>query len=80
MCDTHTEDICIFCKVLGVEESLIQKIVSALEEAYLVYIRYHAKISINMLVYELLTHHRNTYGKLTTQNILKREDVVNRNS
>ena len=63
---------------MGFEQSLVQQIVSTVEEAYLVDIRNRAADSINDTVANVLTHLQNNYGHLMPHNILNREGIVNK--
>ena len=50
MRDTHTEDLIVLRKFMGVKKDLFQYIIAALDEAYLVDIRDCTTIPINMPV------------------------------
>ena len=52
----HTESVCLFREVTGVEQALVQHIFSAFEEAYLADIRNWTKNTINDTVADALTH------------------------
>ena len=64
MCDTNTEDLHVFCKVMGVEQAFIQWIFSDMDKAYLVDIRDRATNNVNMKVSDLITHLQYTYGNV----------------
>ena len=53
---THTEEVRLFCEVMGVEQSLVQIIFGTVEEAYLADIRNMTTKSINNTVAGMLTH------------------------
>ena len=54
--DAHIEDLRVFCKVIGVEQALIQKIVATINATYLEDVRYRTTNSINVSVSALLLH------------------------
>ena len=75
MNETHTEDLRVFCKVMGVDQALIQPIIDPLEKAYIMDIRYRNKKSIKIPIYDLIANIQDTYGKLMPYNILEQEDI-----
>ena len=52
---THTKDLHVLREVMGFDQALIQYIIDALKEAYLVDTRYQNTNTINMPISELLT-------------------------
>ena len=65
--DAHIEDLRVFCKVMGVEQALIQKIVATIDPTYLEDVRDRMTNSINVSVSALLLHLQETYGTLMPQ-------------
>ena len=72
----HTEAVCLFREVTGVEQALVQNIVAMVKEAYLTDIRNRTTTSINNTVADVLTHLQNNYDQLIPHEILQREDIV----
>ena len=68
---THNKAVCLFREVIGVEQPLIQKIVTTVEETYLTYIRNHTTNYINDNVADVLTHIQDNYGQFITQKLLE---------
>ena len=60
----HTEGVCLFCEVTGVEQAHVQKIVGTVEKKYLADIRNRTTNSINDTVAGILTHLQDNYGQL----------------
>ena len=60
----------------GLEQTLVQQIVSAFEKAYLTYICNRTTNSINNTVEEMLTHLQNNYGQFMTHKLLERKRIV----
>ena len=67
----HTEEVCLFREVTGVEESLVQQILGTVEEAYLVDIRNKITNSINDTVAGVLTHLQDNYVQLMPHDLLE---------
>ena len=61
----HAEDLRLFREVLGVERTLIQQIVAALDPKYLKALRYPVTNKITSTIPEILLHLFNTYGHVT---------------
>ena len=60
----HTEEVHIFREVTGVDKSLVQQIVSAVKEAYIVDIRNCTTNSIKDTVDDVLTNLQENHGPL----------------
>ena len=66
----HTEELCQFRKVTGVEQDLVKQIFGTVEEAYLADIRNRTTNSINNTVAGVLTHLQEKYGQLMPHELL----------
>ena len=72
----HTNKVSPFQEFTGVEQALVQNIVSAVKEAYLADIHNCTTNYINDIVADVLTHLQDNYGQLMPHELLKREDVI----
>ena len=70
ICIAHTKAVCIFREVTGVEQDLVQKIVSTVEEAYPADIHNWNTDSINDTVDYVLTYLQDNYGQLMPHELL----------
>ena len=68
--------MCLFQEVTVVEQALVQKIVSTVEEAYLMYICNRTTNSINGTTVDLLTRLQDNYGQLMPHELPECEDIV----
>ena len=73
---THTKVVRLFKEVTGVEQTLVEKIVSTIKETYLKDIRNRTTDSINDTMAGVPKHLKDNYGQLMTHKILEREDIV----
>ena len=71
MCNIHVEAVYIFREFLGVDSSLIQQIITDIEDDYLEDICNCSSNSITITIAELLTHFLGDYGHLIPQQLLK---------
>ena len=67
----HTEAVHIFRESVGVEQTLIQKNITTVEETYLADIRNLTTNSIKDTVADVLTHLQDNYGQLIPHKILE---------
>ena len=67
---TYTKEVHLFREATGVEQDLIQQIVSTVEGAYLTDIHNSTTNPINNTGADVLTHVQEQYGKLMTHKIL----------
>ena len=72
---TNTKKVCLFQEVTGLEQALMQQIVSTVEEAYLADIRNRMTNSINDTVADVLTNLQYNYGKLMPHELLEHKDI-----
>ena len=72
----HTEEVRLFCKVTGVEQSIVQIIVGMVDADYLADTYNRETKSINDSVAGVLTHLEENYGQLMPHKLLEREDIV----
>ena len=72
----HSKEVRLFCEVMGVEQDLIQYIITAVGETYLTDIRNRTTKLINDTVAHVLTHLQDNYGQLMTHELLQRKDMV----
>ena len=68
--------MCLFREVIGVEQALVQQIVSTVKETNLADICNRTTNSINNTVAGLLTHLQENYGQLILHKLLEQEDIV----
>ena len=71
---THTKVVCLFHEVTGVEKSLIQHIITTVEETYIADIRNRTTNSINDT--NVLTYLQDIYVQLMPHKLLECEDMV----
>ena len=75
----HTEELRLFREVTGVEQALVQQIVSTVEESYLADTCNRTTNSINNTVAVILVHIQDNYSQLMPHKLLEREDIVKKN-
>jgi hypothetical protein len=73
----HTEQIRLFREVLGVENALKQQLIKAVEPNYLDALRDPVTYDLQGTIYENLTFLTQTYGKVTSQQLEEKFDLVN---
>ena len=72
----HTKKVGLFREVTGVEQSLVQQIVSTVREAYLTDIRNQTKNPINDTIADVRTHLQYNYSELVPHDLLEHRDIV----
>ena len=58
---SHTKEVRLFCKVMGVDQALTQQIAAIVEETHLAGIRNFRTNSINDTVADIITHLQDSY-------------------
>ena len=71
----HTEEVRLFCEVMGVEQALLQQIVGTVKEIYQADIRNMTTNYINDTVAGVLTHIQDNYGQLMPHKLLEWEEI-----
>ena len=72
----HIDKVRLLREVTGVEQALLQQIVSTVKEVYFTDIRNRTTNSINDTAAEVLNHLQDSYGKLMPHDLLARKDIV----
>ena len=72
----HTNKVCLFRLVTGVEQALVQKYFATVEENYLADIRNRTTNSINDIAAVMMNHLQDIYGQLMLHDLLKRKNAV----
>jgi len=70
--DSHKENNCVYQEFLGVENSLRQQIVDAVEHRLLKPLRSNVTNSISMPVYDIITYLYRIHGKFTPADLQQR--------
>ena len=76
MRDLHKEAICVFIEVNAVDKALIQQIIQAIEPEYLSALRDRVTNSINVPVFDVLQHLKNSYGNVEGEALQAHGDAV----
>ena len=71
----HTEEVRLFCEVMGVEQALLQQIVGTVKEIYQADIRNMTTNYINDTAAGVLTHIQDNYGQLMPNKLLEWEGI-----
>ena len=72
----HTEALRVFHEVRGVEQALIQQLVTAIDNKYLIAFKNRATGQFNGTLRELIQHLRTTYGKISPAQLIAYEAEV----
>ena len=75
----HTEAVCLFLKVIGEDQYLIQQIITTLDETYLSDIHNKTTNSINDSLDNVLTHLQCNYVQLMPHELLENKDKLKKN-
>ena len=75
---THTNAVHLFRELTGVDPSLIQKIITIVEEAYLVKILNQTTNPINNTMADVLAHLHENYRQIMPHKLLKRKGMANK--
>ena len=72
----HTEALRVFHEVRGVEQALIQQLVTAIDNKYLIAFKNRATGQFNGNLMQIIQHLRITYGKISPAQLISYEAEV----